>query len=141
MIKLFGASEKEKQDFDLEDDIYGEEEVKEEGQVALDIIEKADEIIIVAPIAGVDLNDIDIQVNSNVLTISGERKKPVEIYSSGFILRTNECFWGRFSRDVILPENLDLEDIKAILEKNVLIIKIAKLRFNNQSITIEKIED
>lgn len=141
MIKLFWASENENDDFDLEDDVYSEDEIKEEWQVALDIVEKADEIIIVAPIAWVDLNDIDIQVNSNILTISWERKKPVEIYSSGFILRTNECFWWRFSRDVILPENLDLEDIKAILEKNILVIKIAKLRFNNQSIAIEKIGD
>lgn len=141
MIKLFWASEQIEEDMDLQDDVFDDEEIKEEWQVALDIVEKADEVIIVAPIAGVDLLDIDIQVNSNILTISWERKKPIEIYSSGFILRNNECFWWKFSRDVILPENLDLEDIKAVLEKNILVIKIAKLRFNNQSIKIEKVED
>jgi HSP20 family molecular chaperone IbpA len=56
-------------------------------------------------------------------------------------LRVSETFWGAFSRNIILPENLDLDEIKAILEKNILIIKIPKLKFKGQSIEIEKIED
>ena len=114
---------------------------EEEGQVALDIIENIDEIIIVSPIAWVDLDWIDISLKDEILTISWERKKPIELYLNGSILRVAETFWGKFSRNIILPENLDLDSIKAILEKNILIIRIPKIKFKWQSINIEKIED
>ena len=123
-------------------DINDTEIIKEEeGQVALDIIENPNEIIIISPIAWVDLSWIDISLKDDILTISWERKKPLELYLNGSILRVSETFWGKFSRNIILPENLDLDDIKAILEKNILIIKIPKLKFKGQSINIEKIED
>lgn len=142
MFKIFWAWDKE----DLNNEVCLEVEESEqdyfdEWQVALDIVEKADEIIIIAPIAWVDLDDIDLHVKDNILTISGERKKPIEIYSSGFMLRVDECFWGKFTRNIIMPENVDLDMIKAILEKNILVIRIPKLRFNNQSIKIDKIDD
>jgi HSP20 family molecular chaperone IbpA len=70
------------------------------------------------------------------LTIEGTRKKP-EIYSSGIIVRNSECFWWKFKRNVILPENLDFESIKANLENNLLMITIPKLKFSSQSIKIE----
>ena len=115
--------------------------VEEEGQVALDIIENPLEIIIVSPIAWVDLEGIDISLKEDILTISWERKKPIELYLNGSILRVSETFWGKFSRNIILPENLDLDWIKAILERNILIVRIPKLQFKGQFINIEKIDD
>ena len=112
---------------------------EEQWQIAVDIIENPDEIIIVAPIAWVDLDAIDISLKEDILTISGERRKPIELYLNGSILRVSETFWGKFSRNIILPLNLDLDSIKAILEKNILIIRIPKLKFRGQSINIEKI--
>ncbi len=112
-----------------------------DGQVALDIIENPDELIIISPIAGVDLDDIDISLKEDILIISWERKKPIELYLNGSILRVSETFWWKFSRNIILPENLDLDAIKAILEKNILIIRIPKIKFKWKSINIEKIED
>lgn len=118
------------------------EDIKEEEwQVALDIIENPDEIIIVSPIAWVDLENIDISLKDWILTISWERKKPLELYLSWSVLRVAETFWWKFSRNIILPENLDFDSIKAILEKNILIIRIPKLKFSGQSIKIEKKED
>jgi HSP20 family protein len=116
-------------------------EKEKEGQVALDIIENSLEIIIVSPIAGVDLEDIDISLKDDILTISWERKKPIELYNNSDIIRVSETFWWKFNRDIILPENLDLDLIKAILEKNILTIRIPKLKFKWQNIEIEKIED
>jgi len=60
------------------------------------------------------------------------------LYSINSISRVSETFWGRFSRNIILPDNLDLDSIKAILEKNILILRIAKLKFKGQAIEIEK---
>lgn len=145
-MKIFWAWEEkydEINEYDYEEiEVWNTEIINEDlWQVALDIIENMDEIIIVSPIAWVDLSDIDISLKDNILTISWERKKPLELYLNWSILRVFETFWGRFSRNIILPENLDLDLIKAILERNILIIKIPKLKFKGQSIQIEKIGD
>ena len=55
-------------------------------------------ITIIAPLAGVDMSEIDITVNRNILTISGERKRPALYAESGRIL-VEECFFGPFSRN------------------------------------------
>jgi HSP20 family protein len=114
---------------------------EENWQVAVDIIENPAEVIIVSPIAGVELEEIDVSLKDWVLVISWDRKKPIELYLHWSILRVWEVFWWPFSRTIILPENLDLDNIKAILEKGILIIKIPKLKFSGQSINIEKIDD
>ena len=142
-MKIFWVWEDE--DFEIESErveINTTTEFEEdEWQIALDIIENPLEIIIVSPIAGIELDEIDVSLKDGILIISWERKKPLELYLNGSILRVSEVFWWRFSRSVILPLNLDLDNIKAILEKNVLIIKIPKLQFNWNSISIEKVED
>ena len=116
------------------------EDTQEEAlwQIALDILETKEEIIIVAPIAGIELEDIDILFENNVLIIQGERKKPL-VYSSHTILRNSECFWGSFNRNIILPENLDFDSIRASIENSILMINIQKLKFASQSIKIEKL--
>lgn len=125
-------------ELDWEIDISNELE-NEVWQVALDILETPYEIIILAPIAGIELEDIDLTVNKSVLTIKWFRPKP-EIYSDEIIVRNQECFWWKFLRNVILPENLDFDSIKANLENNLLIITIQKLKFSSHSIKIDRVE-
>jgi len=133
-MKIFWTGNQE-QDLKIdtyEEDLEYENSELEKWQVALDII--------VSPIAWVDLDDIDISIKDWVLLISWNRKKPIELYLNGSVLRVSELFWGKFSRTIILPENLDLDNIKAILEKNILVIRIQKLKFKGQQINIEKID-
>ncbi|MCD5385199.1 Hsp20/alpha crystallin family protein [Candidatus Gracilibacteria bacterium] len=139
MFKIFGVT-KDDDIKDLDCELENIDELDENvGQVAVDILETPLEIIILAPIAGIDLEDIDLSINESVLTIKGYREKP-EIYSEEIIVRNSECFWGNFSRDIILPENLDFDSIKATLENNLLIITIQKIQLSSQSIKIDKIE-
>ncbi len=114
------------------------EEIEEEQwQIALDIIETSTKIIIIAPIAWVDLDNIDISLKENILTIAWERPTPEVFFDNSVIIRNSECFWWRFSRTIILPENLDLESIKAELERWILFITINKIKFSSQTIKIE----
>jgi HSP20 family molecular chaperone IbpA len=137
MIKLFKVAEdKDYEDIPDNTELWGEP-VEEIGQIALDILETKHEIILLAPVAWIELEDIDLLFNNGVLTIRWTRKKP-DIYSSGAILRNSECFWWEFKRNVILPENLDFEAIKASLENNLLSVVIPKLKFSSQSIRIEQ---
>lgn len=139
MLKIFWVTNKE-EILDLDTEIDITEELEEETwQVSLDILETPYEIIILAPIAWIELEDIDLSINKSVLTIKWFRPKP-EIYSDEIIVRNNECFWWKFSRSVILPENLDFDSIKANLENNLLVITIQKLKFSSHNIKIDRVE-
>ncbi len=108
------------------------------GQIALDILETENDIVIIAPIAWVDMNYIDIAIARNILTISGERNH-APIYLETIRLLVEECFYGKFSRSVILPENLAFNKIKASTEHNALFIQIPKIKLPSKSIKIGRI--
>ncbi len=85
------------------------------GRVAVDIFEQDNYFIIKAPIAGVRMSDIDIEVNDNVITIRGQRKQTDTATDGEYFLR--ECFWGSFARSVTLPMSIDPRKIKATFNK------------------------
>jgi HSP20 family molecular chaperone IbpA len=74
------------------------------------------------------------------LTISWFRKKP-EIYDNDVLVKNAECFWWKFVRNIILPENLDFDNIKATMENNLLIVSIKKLYFESKEIKIDRFEN
>jgi len=97
---------------------------KQVGQLSLDIIHTDKEIIILAPIAGTLEENVRIILNKDVLTISGNRSPRYEIEEDKYY--TKECFWGEFSRSIVLPLEADYEKISASFEQNVLEIKIPR---------------
>ncbi len=105
------------------------------GQIALDILDCPSSIIIVAPIAWVDPALIDIALSRNILTISWNRAQS-PIYLDAKRMLVEECFYGSFSRSVILPENLAFDKIKATIEHNVIMIEIPKLTLISKTIKI-----
>jgi len=128
-----------------ESDIKVEEKPETEpdenaSQVAVDILENESEMVIVVPISGVELADIDLSINKTVLTIKGNREKPEEYDTDSTEIRHEECIWGKFVRNIILPETLAFSKIKAYMQLNVLVVTIPKLQFDTQTIKINKIE-
>ena len=107
------------------------------GQIAVDILDTTSSIIIVAPIAGVDPADIDIGLSRNILTISGNRKES-PIYLDARRMLVEECFYGAFSRSIILPENLGFDEIRATVEHNVIMITIPKLTLISKTIKVDR---
>ena len=97
---------------------------KEVGQLSLDIYHTDKEIIILAPIAGVEKEDIKISVTDDVLVIKGERDSKEEVPEENYY--TRECFWGNFARSVVLPLEADSKKIAATFEQNVLEIRIPR---------------
>lgn len=138
--KFFRVSEEEQFDEIYEDEEYEDILDVEENlwQIALDIFDNWNEMIILAPVAWIELKDIDLSFFNQVLTISGVRRKP-EIYGEDVIIKNKECFWWKFSRKIILPENLNFEAISAGMENNMLIIKIPKLHFSSHNIKIDRL--
>jgi len=142
MFKFFGIGDKEETK-DMEEITVevADNEVTEEdmGQVAVDILDLPEGIIIIAPLAGMEVDDIDIGISKNVLTISGNRLKP-SIYEEAEKVLVEECFFGPFSRSVILPENLAFNKVHATMENNLLIVEVPKLHFPSKNIKINKLE-
>jgi len=97
------------------------------GQLPIDILENEKEILVITPIAGVDLDKTEVIVTNDVLTIRGERQTDLSDFD--FKKRdyyVQECFWGRFSRSVILPANVNSQKIEATQKDHVLYIRIPK---------------
>ena len=97
------------------------------GQLPIDILENQTEILIIAPLAGVDLDEAEVVINNDVLTIRGRREMDADLI--GFKKKDyflQECFWGDFSRSVILPPNADTQTIEATQSNNILYIRIPK---------------
>ena len=139
MIKIFGIGEEENIK-EIDKNILLEEEKNDIGQVAIDILEDDYELTILAPIAWIALEDIDLSFKNFILTISWFRNKP-EIFTPSINVRNSECFWWKFVRSIILPENLDFDNIKATMENNLLIIQIKKIFFESKEIKIDKLEN
>jgi len=109
--------------------------LKSEGQLAVDVYQTAAEFCIQAPIAGVNPEDIDVSVENEMLIIKGERKEPDSEKEKDYFYQ--ECYWGPFSRQIILPEDTDLNKIKASLKRGILTIKIPKItRLKRRKINI-----
>ncbi len=97
----------------------------EEGQLALDVYQTPEEIIIKSTIAGVNPNDLDISIANDMVTIRGERKNNEEVSADDYYYQ--ECYWGKFSRSVILPIDINSDKSKATLKNGILTIRLPKV--------------
>lgn len=95
------------------------------GQLAVDVYEEGKNIIVRAAIAGVRSDDIDISVNNDMITIKGTRHVDDELPSSEYLYQ--ECYWGAFSRTIILPYDINPVGVKAAIKNGILRVILPKL--------------
>jgi len=118
------AAEEQKRARQIQEKIVNDRDEHTEGQLALDIYQTPTHIVVVAPIAGVKMDDIDVSVTEDVLTIKGKRYLEFDIPDEDYF--TQECFWGDFSRSIVLPTSVDATKIAASFKDAVLKITIPK---------------
>lgn len=106
----------ENTNFDIEDE--------GEGQLTVDVYQNKDEIIVQSTVAGVDPDDLEINITNESVTIRGKREKTEKIEEKDYFYQ--ECFWGRFSRSIILPSEVDPEASTAGIKNGVLTITMPK---------------
>lgn len=104
---------------------------EEEGQLAIDMYQTQNEIILKTMVAGVKPEDIDISITRDMVTIRGKREDSVE--SAGDDYFHKELYWGAFSRTVILPQEVEVEDAEASNKNGLLTIRMPKLDKNRQT--------
>jgi len=91
---------------------------------AVDVEDKENEVIVRAEVAGCRPEDIDISVHGNTLTISGEKKQDQEKEEKGYY--RSERYYGTFRRDLMLPSDVEAENIDATCKEGILIVKLPK---------------
>jgi HSP20 family protein len=96
-----------------------------EGQLTVDVYQNGDEIVVQAPIAGVSREDLDVEATSESVTIRGERKRNEDVDDTDYLYQ--ECFWGKFSRSIILPQEVDPDSAKVSLKNGVLTVRLPKI--------------
>lgn len=95
-----------------------------EGQLSVDVYQKDDAIIVKSTIAGVKPEDLEISVENDMLTIRGKRHHDHEVQQHDYFFQ--ECYWGGFSRSIILPVDVQFDKIQAELDNGVLTIMLPK---------------
>jgi HSP20 family protein len=106
-------------------------------QLAVDVIETNDQLFIIAPLAGVAPEEVRVEITDDVVVIEGEREYPLGKIEKDDLL-VQECYFGSFSRSIVLPESVDSKRAKAEFQKNVLVISLPKL--DNVRTRIIKVE-
>lgn len=93
-----------------------------EGQLSVDVFRDKNALVIRSTVAGVKLGDLDISIDGDLLTIRGHRQRKEERNEEDWFYQ--ECYWGGFSRSLILPMDVYAEQAQATLEDGVLTIRL-----------------
>ena len=96
------------------------------GELAIDLYETENEFVVEAPIAGVKREEIEILIENDILKIRGERKRRKKEKIKKYLIE--ECFWGKFSREIIFPQEIDGSRAEAVFENGILIIQVPKIQ-------------
>jgi HSP20 family protein len=105
-----------------------EEDVETDGQLAIDVFQTDKKIIIKSTIAGAKPEDLKISLHHDLLSIKGERSIKEDIKEEDYLY--HECYWGSFSRSIILPSEVDSHRVEAELESGVITIVLYKKEIN-----------
>lgn len=107
--------------------------IEDEGQLSVDIYRQDNELIVKAPIAGINPSDLEVYFDNDLLTIRGRREPHTAHKRVEYFYR--ECFWGGFSRSIILPIEVEKNAINAFLKDGILTITMP-ITSNKNSIDV-----
>ncbi len=133
--RLTGAVKLDEESLDIEPremvskgNILAEEE---EGELSIDVYETPTEIVVKTMVAGVKPEDLDVAISRESVTIRGKREEDRTISREDYFHR--ELYWGAFSRTIVLPAEIDVDEAEAIEKFGLLILKLPKLDKNRQT--------
>lgn len=107
------------------------DENEPEGELAVDVYQTADAVVVKALVAGVQPTSIDISLTREMLTISGSREDEREVEEDNYFQR--ELYWGSFSRTILLPEEVDVDMAEATEKHGILMIRLPKINKKKQT--------
>lgn len=113
-----------------------EEDEAVPGQLAVDVYETKEKLVVKARTAGVNKDDLDVSIADNTLSVRGTLSAGSEEGVENYFVQ--ECYWGEFSRSIALPVPVKEDEIEAVLKDGVLTISFTKLKQDTvKKITIQ----
>jgi len=109
-----------------------------EGQLSVDVYQTSDEIVIKSAVAGVSPEDLDISITNDMITIRGQRQQEEDVAAENYFYQ--ECYWGSFSRSIILPMEVKAESAEASFKNGILTIRLPKAK-KSKKISIKVVEE
>ena len=103
-----------------------DEEEAVPGQLAVDVYETKEKLVVKARTAGVNKSELDVSIADNTLSIRGTLSAGNEEGVENYFVQ--ECYWGEFSRSISLPVPVKEDEIEAVLKDGVLTISFIKLK-------------
>lgn len=108
------------------DDSWDDSQEEFLGQLAVDVYETDDKLVVKARTAGVNKEDLDVSISDGILTISGTLSSGDDTEATNWHIQ--ECYWGEFSRTLALPVSVKEDEVDAVLKDGVLTISFNKIR-------------
>lgn len=102
-----------------------EPEEEEEGELSVDVYQTNSEIIIEAMVAGVKPEDLHLSITRDMVTIKGRRDANTQVADDDYFYR--ELYWGNFTRTILLPHEVIIEEAEAVEKHGLLIIRMPKV--------------
>jgi len=108
-----------------------------DGQLVIDVYETDKELVVQSAVGGIKNNRIEVSLENDILIIRGERENPVKDENKKYF--SQECYYGPFSREIILPREIDTSRIEAKVKDGILVIRMPKIeRAKNKKISVEE---
>jgi len=101
------------------------EEENEEAELSIDVYQTPTDIIIQTMVAGVRPEDLELSIARDMITIRGEREESRTVDEDNYF--TQELYWGKFSRTISLPAEVEPEEVEATERHGLLTVKIKKV--------------
>ena len=109
----------------IDEDMEEDDLAMEEGELSVDVYQTANEIIIEAMVAGVKPEDLHLSITRDMVTIKGRRDGNTQITHDDYFYK--ELYWGSFTRTILLPHEVEIEDAEAVEKHGLLIIRLPKV--------------
>lgn len=116
----------ESSDLTSTDSNWDESEEEFPGQLAVDVYETEEKLVVKARTAGVNKEDLDVSISDGILTISGTLSSVDD--SEAINWHIQECYWGEFNRTLALPISVKEDEVEAVLKDGTLTISFTKIK-------------
>ena len=101
------------------------EEENEEAELSVDVYQTPTDIVVQTMVAGVKPDDLELSIARDTITIRGKREESRTIDEDNYF--TKELYWGKFSRTISLPAEVEPEEVEAVEKHGLVTIKIKKV--------------
>lgn len=109
----------------LDEDMEEVDPDMEEGELSVDVYQTANEIIIEAMVAGVKPEDLHLSITRDMVTVKGRRDGNTQVTHDDYFYK--ELYWGTFTRTILLPHEVEIEEAEAVEKHGLLIIRLPKV--------------